>query len=138
MKLVVILIVVFCIYILFDLLIWNGWFYQTTVSRIPHNDFYACRKMLFNLHKMELVKKRSGSHVYQIKGSKFYMVVYGDDLYELYYAENLKELGSSYPIGGVGLKSTWNSLINHKIGQILYVWHTTTGEKQKENNKSKE
>lgn len=138
MELVVILFVVLCIYILFDLLIWNGWFYQTTVSRIPHNDFYACRKMLFNLHKMELVEKRSCSHVYQIKGSKFYMVVYGDDLYDLYYSENLKELGSSYSIGGVGLKSTWNSLINHKIGQILYVWHTTKGKKQKENNKSKE
>ena len=120
----------FCIYILFDLLIWNGWFYQTTVSRIPHNDFYACRKMLFNLHKMKLVKKRHSSHVYKIKGSKFYMVVYGDDLYELYYAENLRELSHSYSIGGVGLKSTWNSWINYKIGKILQKWHLNKGKIQ--------
>ena len=138
MKLIVILIYVLCIYILFDILIWKGWFYQMTISRIPQNDFYACRKMLFNLHKMELVEEDSGSHVYHINGSKFYMVVFGDDLYELFYANNLKELDSSYAIGGVGLQSTWNSLINYKIGKILYVWHTTKGKNQKENNKSKE
>ena len=131
MTLVVILIYVLCIYILFDILIWKGWFYQMTISRIPHNDFYACRKMLFNLHKMELVEESSGEHVYQIKGSKFYMVVWDDDLYNLYYANNLEELGSSYSIGGVGLESTWNSLIKHKIGQILYVWHTTKGKNKK-------
>lgn len=138
MKLVVILISILCVYILFDLLIWNGWFYQMAVSRIPHNDFYACRKMLFNLYKMELVKNRMNSYVYHIKDSNFYMVVYDDDVYNLFYAENLKELGSSYSIGGVGLKSTWNSLINQKIGQFLYVWHTTKGKFQKENNKSQE
>lgn len=137
MKLVI-LIYVLCICILFDTLIWKGWFYQMTISRIPHSDFYACRKMLFNLHKMELVEEEIGSYVYHIKGSKFYMVVYNDDLYELFYANNLEELGSSYSIGGVGLNSTWDSLIKQKIGQILYVWHTTKGQKQKENNKSKE
>lgn len=108
------------------------------ISRIPHDDFYACRKMLFNLHKMELVKDRGSSHVYQIKGSNFYMVVYSDDVYDLYYAENLRGLRSSSSIGGVSLKSTWNSLIQHKIGQKLYVWHTTKGKFQKVNNKSKE
>lgn len=137
MILVVILIYVFGIYILFDLLIWKGWFYQMTISRIPHNDFYACRKMLFNLHKMELVEKDIISHTYHIKGSKFYMVVLGDDLYDLYHAENLKELEHSYSIGGIGLKSTWNSWINQKIGTMLYKWHTTKGKLQKENNKSK-
>ena len=131
MKLAVILIYVLCIYILFDILIWKGWFYQMTISRIPHSDFYACRKMLFNLHKMELVEEESGSHVYHINGSKFYMVVFGDDLYELFYANNLKELDSSYSIGGVGLNSTCNSLIKQKIGQILYVWHTTKGKNKK-------
>ena len=131
MELVAILFLISSIYILFDLLIWNGWFYQMTISRIPHNDFYACRKMLFNLHKMELVEESIGEHVYHIKGSKFYMVVFNDDLYNLYYANNLDELGSSYSIGGVGLQSTRNSLIKHKIGQILYVWHTTKGKNKK-------
>ena len=106
MELVAILFLISGIYILFDILIWKGWFYQMTISRIPHNDFYACRKMLFNLHKMELVEESIGEYVYHIKGSKFYMVVFGDDLYELFYANNLKELGSSYSIGGVGLEST--------------------------------
>ena len=118
---------VFCLYLLFDLFIWNGWFYQVSVSRIPHNDFYACRKMLFNLHKMELVEKSTISHTYHIKGSKFYMVVLDDDLYNLYHAENLKELGHTYSIGGIGLKSTWNSWINYKIGEILQKWHKTKG-----------
>lgn len=121
---------VFCLYLLFDLLIWNGWFYQMFVSRIPHNDFYAVRKMVLNLRKMELVEKSTISHTYHIKGSKFYMVVLGDDLYNLYYAENLEELEHSYSIGGIGLKSTWNSWINQKIGTMLYKWHTTKGKYQ--------
>ena len=44
MELVAILFLISGIYILFDILIWKGWFYQMTISRIPHNDFYACRK----------------------------------------------------------------------------------------------
>lgn len=116
--------------LLFDLFIWNGFFYQLFIARVPHSDFYALRKMTLNLRKMVLVKKCSVSHTYRIKGSNFYMVVLGDDLYDLYHAENLEELSHSYSIGGIGLKSSWNSWIYYKMGKMLQKWHTTKGKYQ--------